>query len=406
MILVLGLSWFLIFFQLGKNRLTNWDEAWLAAVARDGGWWNGERWLYEPPLVTWVLSLMIKFSQSEWWLRLPNALSAWILVMAVYRKGGLISALVLLSTIEFLFRARQINVDIPLSLWLFLAITWKSGLFLGLAAMTKRLSFLLAVPALVWALRKKNWRRELGLFLLIALPWHVHSYLTLGKEFVDKYLLGFSLGKLTAINPVTGSSPLFYMEALRHGMKLWILMLPIALIWGLRQKTLLIFVATYLVGLTVSPIKASWYMLPIYPVLALLIGGCLSQIFKHRQSLGLTLVIAVFLFNLLKWKQEWLVPQTTLHQATLAKEVKAITKPGEVVYLDDDWLPVAVFYGQRKVIPLRFNRGERYSDPLNLPKGSLVLTNAETLGNLRQRLNGETAAIKQNGDLLLVKIIP
>jgi len=190
-------------------------------------------------------------------------------------------------------------------------------------------------------------------------------------------------------------------------MKLWVLILPVAfLIWGLRQKTLLIFVATYLVGLTVSPIKASWYMLPIYPLLALLIGGFLSQIFKHRRSWGLILVIAVFLFNLLRWRQEWLVPQTTLHQAALAKEVKAITKPDEVVYLDDDWLPVAVFYSQRKVIPLRFSRGERYNDPLNLPMGSLVLTNAETLGNLRQRLSGEISEIKQNSDLLLVRIIP
>ncbi len=232
------ISLLLLFWDLGKNTLTNWDESLLAAVARDGGIWNGERWWYEPPLVTWILSFMTQISQSEWWLRSFNAAAALALVIAVYKKSGTIAALVLLSTIEFLFRARQINVDIPLSLFLFLAVTRNSGLFLGLAAMTKRLSWLLAVPALIWAVRKKNWRQKLGLFLLVALPWHTYSYLKFGSDFINKYLLGFTLGKLTATNPIIGSSPLFYVTALRHGMKLWFLVLPLALIWALKQSKL------------------------------------------------------------------------------------------------------------------------------------------------------------------------
>ena len=394
----------LLFWNLGKNTLSNWDEAWLAAVAREGGRWIGERWWYEPPLVTWVLEGMMQIGQSEWWLRSFGAVAALALVIAVYKKSGTIAALVLLSTIEFLFRARQINVDIPLSLFIFLAISRKSGLWLGLAAMTKRLSFVLAVPALVWALRKQNWRRELGLFLLVAVPWHIYSYLKFGQEFIDKYLLGFTVGKLTSINPVAGTSPLFYVEALRHGMKLWWLALPLALIWGWRKYIdWFIFVVTYLVALSLSPIKASWYMLPIYPALAGLIGGFWGDVFKKRKALGLILAIGIFSFNLLKWQQEWLVPQTTLHQATLAKQVKVMTNLGETIYLDDDWLPVAVFYSQRYVVPLRFNRGDRYDEPLELPNGSLVMTNQETMANLKTRV-GKLETIKQIDDLRLVRV--
>ena len=400
------LSAALLFWNLGSNTLSNWDEALLAAVARDGGIWNGERWWYEPPLVTWILSLMIQVNQSEWWLRSFSAVTALALVITVYKKSGAIAALVLLSTIEFLFRARQINVDIPLALFLFLAVTRSSGFSVGLAAMTKRLSWLLAVPALIWAVRHKNWRRELGLFLLVALPWHIYSYFKFGREFVDRYVIGFTLGKLTSVNAVTGDSPLFYVTALQHGMKFWFLVLPLALIWALKQsklKTWLIFIATYLVGLTLSPIKASWYMLPIYPALAVLIGGFWGAVFKKRKTLGLILAVGIFSFNLLKWRQEWLVPQTSLHQATLAKEVKSITKPNETVYLDDDWLPVAVFYSQRQVIPLRFNRGDRYVDKLNLPTGSLVLTNQETVENLTARVD-KLETIKQVDNLLLTRV--
>ena len=113
--------------------------------------------------------------------------------------------------------------------------------------------------------------------------------------------------------------------------------------------------------------------------------------------------VGIFSFNLLKWRQEWLVPQTSLHQATLAKEVKSITKPNETVYLDDDWLPVAVFYSQRQVIPLRFNRGDRYVDKLNLPTGSLVLTNQETVENLTARVD-KLETIKQVDNLLLTRV--
>ena len=126
----------LIFFRLGRNTLSNWDEAWLAAVGQAGGFWNGQRWWYEPPLVTSILSAMIKLGQSEWWLRSFNAVTALISVIAIYWWGkkifksklvGVFSSLILVSSIGWLFRARQINVDIPLALWLFLAVSLNSG---------------------------------------------------------------------------------------------------------------------------------------------------------------------------------------------------------------------------------------------------------------------------------------
>ena len=50
-------SGFLLFWQLGSNTLTNWDEAWFVSVAQDmvvsgnllAGKWNGQVFFYEPP---------------------------------------------------------------------------------------------------------------------------------------------------------------------------------------------------------------------------------------------------------------------------------------------------------------------------------------------------------------------
>ena len=53
-------TFFLLFFHLGATTLTNWDEAWFAAVAQDmitrkeflNGNWNGTTWFYEPSFLS------------------------------------------------------------------------------------------------------------------------------------------------------------------------------------------------------------------------------------------------------------------------------------------------------------------------------------------------------------------
>lgn len=126
---------FLFFFRLGSNSLINWDEAYFATVARDmasrndflTGYFNGNPWFYEPPFLTWVLAVVFKFSHSEFWLRFFNAGCAFLIVVFVWlstlmvyknRLSAFFAAIVIASNIEFLFRSRQINVEIPLTLFL------------------------------------------------------------------------------------------------------------------------------------------------------------------------------------------------------------------------------------------------------------------------------------------------
>jgi len=81
---ILFLSGLLFFYQLGNTALTNWDEAWFGSVAQDmaksdkllAGEWNGQIFFYEPPLLIWLLTIIIKvFGENEFWLRSISALS-------------------------------------------------------------------------------------------------------------------------------------------------------------------------------------------------------------------------------------------------------------------------------------------------------------------------------------------
>src|SRR3989344_4035465 len=84
-ILILIATSGLLFSRLGGTTLNNWDEAWFAAVARDG-LWNGEAWFYEPPVVVWILRVMMMLGgTNELWLRIPFAFFGLGIVVVTYR---------------------------------------------------------------------------------------------------------------------------------------------------------------------------------------------------------------------------------------------------------------------------------------------------------------------------------
>ncbi len=450
-------SIFLLFFRLGATTLTNWDEAWFASVAQDmmsradwlNGHWNGSVWFYEPPLLTWILSFVITLNTSSFSLRLFNALCGLATVLCTYfftkeltknHLAALLSSLILLSNIEFLFRSRQINTDIPLTFFLLFSLYalnksisskrpfWLlvSVLFLAFAVLTKRASPLLILPSfsvMLFYFRKqvlmvKKWWIAPLVFLFVASPWYLVNIARWGSVFVDQYILSFTLERISMVNPATGTSLFFYAEALKHAFKFWTPIVAGGFLWFIFKSknnkkflAIAVVIITFFVAMTVSAKKASWYILPIHPFLAIAGSIFLSQVFltvKNRLPLFLISIIAlgIFTFQLYNWRADYIVPDTTSHQATLAQRAKELTKPNDTIYLDDDYLPVAVFYSQRNVIPLRFNRlGEPNESKLEIPSDSFVLTNTETIELLKSRLIHNTMPVYQIRDLLLLKTL-
>jgi hypothetical protein len=152
-----------------------------------------------PPMVGWLLALLLKLSASEWVLRLPAVLLAPLLSLLVFgllrprdeARAWLAATAFLLVPIEVwnVF----ITTDTPLALWSFLSVsafavalrrhqsgnaawTWfaLAGAFLGLALLSKYFAGLLAIAYGVYALlsprAEKPWRGVL-LAWAIALPF-------------------------------------------------------------------------------------------------------------------------------------------------------------------------------------------------------------------------------------------
>lgn len=443
---------FLFFYHLGSNYLTNWDEAWFASVAKDmvksgdflNGKWNGGVWFYEPPLLTWILAIVLKFTDSHFWLRSFSAFCSIMTVVITFflasriaknYLAGVFSALVLISNIEFLFRGRQINTELPLTLFLTLAVFaalmsnlsqkkyWLLLMFasLGLALLTKRATTFMVLPALIYLivisksklLGAKNLFYGFIILALIAFPWYILNFLKWGTLFWREFFIGYTWGKIFSVNQTSGTSPLFYIESLAHSFKFFFLVIPFALAWlsivSVKDKKirfLLIYLATFFSLLTFASIKASWYILPAYPIFAVVVGVFLWRITESDTKVKLALTVSVIfiaLFQIVHWWQDFVVADTTKYQAKLAIAAKNLTSDREVVYLDDFWLPVATFYSDRKIIPLRFNRVKEEITNIQVPSKAFVMTNEGTFDVLETRSSEGYDLIDKMGDLMLVK---
>lgn len=471
------ISVILFFFRLGNTALTNWDEAWFGSVAQDmaktgnllAGKWNGQTFFYEPPFLVWLLTFTIKiFGESEFWLRSISALSGIFTVVGSYilaskiaksKLAGIFASIVILSDIEILFRSRQINVEILLTallLWSMIFIvktsqekrlsrTILSAVFLGLAFLTKRASPLLAVPAIGYLLILSSRVRIFIFFITlitVILPWYLLAYLQWGSQFINEFFIGYTFNKITSVNAGAGTSPFFYLNSIKHAFKFWVLLIPLAAVWGtiksFRDRNiagLMIFILTFLTFLTLAPIKSSWFLLPIHPFLAVLTGIFIVRIVKfilrsgtllrgaklHQRSgvipdaakrrsgiyiniLTVTFIVVLAVWQIYRYRSAYIVPDTTNNQAVISKLAGALADKGQAIYLDDEYLPVAVFYSRRKVIPLRFSRSANPVPSLiDIPEGSLVLTNKETFPVLKSATGILFEELFSAGDLILVR---
>ncbi len=290
---------------------------------------NREPFLEKPPLYWWVMSVSYElFGVSDGSARLPSALFGFLTLLFTYligkrvggEKTGMFAAFVLATLTEFSIITHRCLVDNAL---VFFVTLGYYGFFAGYTASTPRgkwmgyelmavasgLAFLskglvgpgliVAPPLLVLLLYRdfKELRRVLPMtgvgaliFLLIVAPWLVGLYHTGGWQAIREYLLQNTLGRILpgAVNHYVGGhrhSFFYYFKKLPQDFMPWIIALPAVLSFWMHppnsldtasrragRAALLLFAAGFLL-LSIPETKRGLYLVPIYPVLAIGIGG-------------------------------------------------------------------------------------------------------------------------------------
>jgi 4-amino-4-deoxy-L-arabinose transferase-like glycosyltransferase len=347
MLLLAGFCAFLFFYGLGAFGLIGADEPRYAQVARemlDRGDWitpvlGGRPWLEKPPLYYWQAMIAYSvFGVSDLAARIPSALDATLLVVAVYfffrkfRSGGAIdAALIAASCAGIIGFARAASTDMPLAATFGLGMlawwAWYESqkkiylaaffifMALGMLAKGPVAPFLAGVVIVVFAaaageLRvvvKTLWPPGVALFFLIALPWYLAAQMR-NPQFFHEFIFEHNLARFST-NLYHHPEPLwYYVPVAALALVPWIVLGIAAIAESLRawwnernspeidhEIRLRIFACCWffvpLVFFSLSRSKLPGYILPSVPAGALLLADFLHQHLTENRRVAKWLIV-------------------------------------------------------------------------------------------------------------------
>lgn len=327
--LLLLAAYFPIFLHLDSIPIQLWDESRLATnaveMSQDGNfitthfYHRPDMWNTKPPLMIWLQTLSIKaLGVGELAIRLPSAMAALLTVALLFVFGlrftgkpylGLFAGWVLITTHQYieLHGTRTGDYDALLVLfitaYLLAYFAWTEtgktqhliGFFvaLTLAALTKGVAGLMLLPALfVYTVARRKllpilkhpatWLGILGFALVIG------GYYLLREQNNPGFLKAVYDNELGGryLKPLEGhkGGPLYYLRLL-YGLEFkyyWFYLSVAALVLvpkNLRSPMarlnlfLVIGIVSYIATISSAGTKLTWYLLPVYPLIALLVGS-------------------------------------------------------------------------------------------------------------------------------------
>lgn len=392
-----SLTLYLVFYNLGKAPLENWDEAWYAEVTKQMLRtkefivlsWNHAMWLEKPPLYMWLSALTASVvGLSELSARLPSAISGACSIILVlvyaYRSFGIIPALLAFVSLAlnniFIYRVRSGNIDSFVTLLILLTYfvlvskhKYKypllgvlfAGIFLTKASLVffPLLIFFIHEIVFKWKEIRANYGEYLklfSLFFLISGIWLGLGYLKVGFEFVHYYLFQSDQGvahiDLSKFNP-DYISYVYYSLQRRF---FWVLLIGagFALIHLKKPKELLLLLFSFLLLFQLSfTVKSNnWYLMPSMPFWSLLIAYGTYQIIKltRENKIVICIILIASLYVSYKTFSVNIMPildsGSAYSQMQSSKEIKRLTKEEEVIVRLDHLYPTTIYYTDRKVL--------------------------------------------------------
>lgn len=401
-------------YRLDYNTLASWDEGWYASIARamvqSSDWinmnWNGQPYYDHPPFGFWLIAMSYTlFGISEFTTRLPQAIMGILTTLFLYktvvilfksRAQAYATALVLATSVWYVIRVRSGNLDAAEVFFYVLTFYFavKSsknikffpavGASFAALMLTKTLVGLPAIILIVLFnirhLHPKNIRKAwpfllvgIAIFIAIFLPWYYihlkkysdfwqHHFVTIGTR--DKSLSSFL--------HISAAQPLFFLHmGIRKWYYFWLAAGAYLLIsFNFLKKN--IFIILLWNGIILYPFLTStetqlWHLIPVYVPVAYVIAAGTYQFLlflngvitsktnlkRTQNKLAFLYVLGFTIVALVQFKifyaEVFPANKYTPDDVAISKKAATYNKP---IFLDDDYLPIAVFYSGQHVTPL------------------------------------------------------
>jgi 4-amino-4-deoxy-L-arabinose transferase-like glycosyltransferase len=368
LVLLILLISFLTMDSLGERKLANPDEGRYSEISREMASsndfvtprLNGLKYFEKPPLQYWATAISFKlFGESEFSARLYTALCglACVLLMAYVgwkvfdAETGLLAALVLLSAPYFAGMTEVITLDMGLTFWLTLALAsfmlaqvsspdtsqrkwlWLAWVGMAGAVLSKGLIGILFPAAALFLyclvqrdfrpLFKIEWIIGPVIFFAICTPWFVLVSLE-NPEFPQFFFIHEHFERFLSTTHRREQAWWFFLPILFGGFLPWAVALVPAMWWGWRHtgqlangamiadgqifrplRFILLYSAFIFLFFSRSGSKLTAYILPFFPVMALLIGAYIRNADPKRLA---WLVLPIFPLTLWGIYAAWQAP--------------------------------------------------------------------------------------------------
>lgn len=452
---------FLVFYKLGDNYFSNWDEAWYADIGRNmvrtGNFltpvFNQQPFFEKPPFYYWLSFLSFKiFGINEFAARFPSALAAlgtgvllFLLGQRLFnRHVAIVSVFILASTIGFLYRSRTGNLDSVLTLFIIATIhsffmaflknnkMWYlvMGLSIALGFLTKGfIAFLFPILVVLYFILKRdieifNSKFLSGILIGITIPavWIALNIILNGNDFISQFF-HHQIEKFSGTLSFWENISFDFVVFLKSGLKYWfVLFIPLFLYslykWR-NSKEILIpaYFMIYFGTLLLSRNKSNWFLMPLYPISALIISWGLFELgkrFKISSIFILLPVLCLGILNLIFYKHEYIVPDVVVDEVKVAKKANSLTSPKDRIYLTNYYYPTTIFYSDRKIIAV-YGESENITSWIKHKKewknilhnkGIFIISTEAELSELKNNYPDKTFNIVyKSGDRLLIKTL-
>lgn len=339
--LVSAIALFIMFFNLGGIPLLDPDEPVYAQTPKEMARFNeflspriyGEYWYDKPPLYYWLVAGAGKvLGMSEFAARFPSAFLGAAGVLALYlfgcelfnKRAGLAGALVLATSLEYVYLGKAAVTDMTLTFCLTLALLgfitkryYLMYIFAGLATVAKGpVGFLfpgaviflyLAITGRFRLLAEMKLPAGMVLFAVIGLPWYWFMYSVHGSAFIDTFLGFHNVTRFTSPEHPELVVWYYFIPVLLIGFFPWTAILAQSVWASLRRgsqadsRTLVflnIWAAFIFLFFSICQTKLVSYILPLYPPLALIAGWYIDKVWDLRAKITAWPVLLALLSTL------------------------------------------------------------------------------------------------------------
>lgn len=356
-LVLLIVCYFIFFFNIGNYPLMDVDETRYVSMARDMFhckdfltlYLNGEFFFEKPPLYFWgeCLSFAIFGKVTEFTARFPVALYGTLSTLLLYftgkkivsRRFGVISALILATTLEFVILAKFAILDIVVTTCVGFSVMfgfltqfvqdknkkymwWLFYIFSGLAVMAKGIPGFVVPFAVMFfvTIANKTFKQVFKpqyilpgflLFFLIVLPWHLIMFKIHDPLFFHEYIIKHHIERFLNSNEINREQPFyFYILTVLWGLVPWIFSAIAVGITKLKsikkfnvtelsnpQKYLLFNAIAFVVTMlffSSSSTKLITYILPVYFFTACILGFVWEDYMfnkKYEKPINITVYI-------------------------------------------------------------------------------------------------------------------